>query len=644
MWRRIIFLAILALLSAHAHGQITSAGGYFTIPDAKACAPYTGTKTIVVNDATILCGGSNQGDPTCGIDFDYRGPGSFTQDQTVPSDGKVVFNYTTPGTYSIFIKFGAGGPEDSVRFTVLPGEPPEFNVYLCSGSNAVQLDITDPDYDDYLIDYDNDNTYEVSANGGLVPPMSFATPGSKTINVKADFTGCQAASKTVQAGSFSSTGHAITMLDVLAQGQLDLQFTGTVNNDMLYSLERSTNGGAFAEIASAYNVAAYSDSDVNTNANVYCYRLALEDPCTSARFNSPVICSHTIDVSVQDGHNDISWNTDLTGGTALNLVKDVSNISAPFNNTGTYPDNAVTCGTEYCYRLQTTYPNNAQSLSERICATAVSNQPPPAINQVTTVVDGNSVRLEWLPDPLYSPDEYDIFRIPTHISAPLASTAELAFTDEAYEPFKGYCYQIRYDDVCDNRSNKSQEVCPIELKATLSSEDNSVMLEWNPYNGWSDLDHYTIEKYDALGQLIFTTDLNQTSYNDTANPPGQVFSYRILAFPVSATTPQPSISNSQTIIKSPRLYHPTAFVPASKIAENRTFAVRGIPEYIASYELRIFNRWGEMMFFSTDMNNAWDGTYKGVAMPEGTYIFKTRVIDFAGRTFDYTGAVILFRK
>ena len=39
----------------------------------------------------------------------------------------------------------------------------------------------------------------------------------------------------------------------------------------------------------------------------------------------------------------------------------------------------------------------------------------------------------------------------------------------------------------------------------------------------------------------------------------------------------------------------------------------------------IFNRWGEMIFESNKLGEAWDGTYKGKLVPNGVYTWK---VDF----------------
>ncbi|MGB0840236.1 MAG: gliding motility-associated C-terminal domain-containing protein, partial [Chitinophagales bacterium] len=37
------------------------------------------------------------------------------------------------------------------------------------------------------------------------------------------------------------------------------------------------------------------------------------------------------------------------------------------------------------------------------------------------------------------------------------------------------------------------------------------------------------------------------------------------------------------------------------------------------YEMQIFNRWGESIFHSTDLEQAWDGTYDNQTLDNGVY-------------------------
>jgi gliding motility-associated-like protein len=50
------------------------------------------------------------------------------------------------------------------------------------------------------------------------------------------------------------------------------------------------------------------------------------------------------------------------------------------------------------------------------------------------------------------------------------------------------------------------------------------------------------------------------------------------------------------------------------------------------------------MFLTTDIQQGWDGTYKGNKMPEGTYVYIAKFVDTAGRTLKLSGNVVLLRK
>jgi gliding motility-associated-like protein len=64
---------------------------------------------------------------------------------------------------------------------------------------------------------------------------------------------------------------------------------------------------------------------------------------------------------------------------------------------------------------------------------------------------------------------------------------------------------------------------------------------------------------------------------------------------------------------------PTGFTPNGD-GHNDIFkpVVRG-PMY--DYDLRIYNRWGELIFLSKDQKNGWDGRYKGALVENGTYVW-----------------------
>lgn len=68
-----------------------------------------------------------------------------------------------------------------------------------------------------------------------------------------------------------------------------------------------------------------------------------------------------------------------------------------------------------------------------------------------------------------------------------------------------------------------------------------------------------------------------------------------------------------------KLYIPTAFTP-NRDGKNDVFKSY-FGENITEYHLQILNRYGKLLFESSDKNQGWDGTYKGVAQSQGSYIW-----------------------
>lgn len=58
---------------------------------------------------------------------------------------------------------------------------------------------------------------------------------------------------------------------------------------------------------------------------------------------------------------------------------------------------------------------------------------------------------------------------------------------------------------------------------------------------------------------------------------------------------------------------------------------------------RVFNKWGEVMYAATDASQGWDGTHRGVKMPNGSYVYVVRYQDFEGREVVLKGQFLLIR-
>jgi gliding motility-associated-like protein len=98
--------------------------------------------------------------------------------------------------------------------------------------------------------------------------------------------------------------------------------------------------------------------------------------------------------------------------------------------------------------------------------------------------------------------------------------------------------------------------------------------------------------------------------------------------------------NSDTIFLfdcPPEIIFPNVFTPNGDGSNDHFFPVH---QNIIRYHLVIYNRWGSMVFESTDPNDRWDGKVNGQACPTGTYFF---AVDYAGFGQKETGGSKIHR-
>jgi len=69
---------------------------------------------------------------------------------------------------------------------------------------------------------------------------------------------------------------------------------------------------------------------------------------------------------------------------------------------------------------------------------------------------------------------------------------------------------------------------------------------------------------------------------------------------------------------------PNAFSPESSVGLNDTFKPFSYGLTDDEYEMKIYTRWGELLFVSNKVNLGWDGRYKGEYVQSGTYLFTVR--------------------
>ncbi len=128
-------------------------------------------------------------------------------------------------------------------------------------------------------------------------------------------------------------------------------------------------------------------------------------------------------------------------------------------------------------------------------------------------------------------------------------------------------------------------------------------------------------------------------YPFTATP--DVSPINTTTYLVQATDTNGCFSSDTVIVRvvpSDDLVFYSAFTPNGD-GDNDIFYIGNIQKYPENI-LKIYNRYGQVIFTSAGYNNEWDGSYQGNAVPTGTYFY---ILDTGTSKGKYKGTVTIMR-
>ena len=89
------------------------------------------------------------------------------------------------------------------------------------------------------------------------------------------------------------------------------------------------------------------------------------------------------------------------------------------------------------------------------------------------------------------------------------------------------------------------------------------------------------------------------------------------------------------------LYIPNAFSPDQN-QNNDLWRPLGL-DYAISYQLIIYNRWGQILLDTQDPKQAWDGRFQNQNLPQGIYYFHLRAVSRENELIQKAGEILLVR-
>ncbi|OAV45008.1 PKD domain-containing protein [Lewinella sp. 4G2] len=141
----------------------------------------------------------------------------------------------------------------------------------------------------------------------------------------------------------------------------------------------------------------------------------------------------------------------------------------------------------------------------------------------------------------------------------------------------------------------------------------------------------------ANGDRLFATP--NASFPYTLRDTSSIFITQVVSHPSGCT---------DTIVKSLRLagastfYVPNAFTPNGD-GLNDIFFPKGELNEITEYRFRVWNRWGELVFSTSDPEQGWNGQFREIDSPGGAYLWDAEFLDPLGLEQRFKGGVVLIR-
>lgn len=192
-----------------------------------------------------------------------------------------------------------------------------------------------------------------------------------------------------------------------------------------------------------------------------------------------------------------------------------------------------------------------------------------------------------------------------------------------------YCYKVLNSNECGLESIVNDSACSILLKGT--SEKLLHTLDWQDFNYWT----LGTQKFDLLKANDYNRNLVNILPNNTKQLVYQdkTFDYQVgLYFYQIVAHQNPNIgnaiseSNTVELIQSPYVYAPNAYTANG---DNLNDVWKVEHAFVREYNLKIYNRWGQLLFETTDKNKPFSLNLTNQLIANDVYVY---LISYTGWT------------
>lgn len=632
----------------NANGGGGGGGGSSLVPAGAGCLTgsntgngyvsitYIGALNATASNTGDYCAGETvQLNASGGTDFSWTGPNGFTsnlQNPTIP-------NSTTAnsGVYTVIVTDincpGADTATTTVLVKPMPDVDPTVDQVICNGSTTTAVNFTGSVAGTTFNWFNSNTGTGLGSNGvGNIPAFTGTAPTTtqvSTITVTPTLNGCTGIADTFTITVLPDPTLTVSNDTLICQNgtaYLVATAAGGGGGPYIYHWGHTndTQGTQTENPVSATTYTVYAESPNGCISDVLDIEVTVRDPLTGTISDWDTVCP--------------TYSTNLTAtvtgglGTPYTFVWSSGETqTGPNNHTITVTPTATTTYTvtvtdecestplvmQTVVRVAPVPDPQYTVLNPEQCEPAVFdivNSTDPSMSQyVYWLVDGDQqfVNQDTITTGEFWAGEYDIHMVVTSYEGCVDSITVVGALDVRPRPIADFKY----------------------------SPNPVLMFNTDVYFMNYSFDGYSYQWFFEEGAPATSTQENVK----VKFPYGEVGSYEVTLITTSALGC--SDTTVQTIVVFPEvlIYAPNTFTPdGDEYNQDWRVYMEGIDVY--DFELLIFDRWGEIVWESHDIEVPWDGTYNGKKVQAGTYNWVIRTKDMLNDSkYTYNGHVTILR-
>jgi gliding motility-associated-like protein len=167
----------------------------------------------------------------------------------------------------------------------------------------------------------------------------------------------------------------------------------------------------------------------------------------------------------------------------------------------------------------------------------------------------------------------------------------------------------------------SDSLVPVGTSVTLEAQPNGYSYQWFPPGSVANPNDQ-ITDANVFSNSIFTVFVSDSICVRSASVQVKVFEF---------------------VCEEPYVFIPNAFTPNDDGNNDIIYAQSSIIDETEDFILRIYNRWGELVFETNDITQGWDGTWRGKKLAPDVYDYYMEGFCVDGQSFLIQGNITLVR-